>query len=119
MNRDYERIIRNNRRRRARQLRKHIIMFLSTVLMIIVVSFGMFSMHVKADTKDSVHIYKYYKNVTVTKDDTLWGYAKQYAPDGDYEKYIREVKRTNNLQDDNIQVSSNIILPYYSEEFLN
>ena len=82
------------------------------------ISFGVFSIHAKADSHDSVHIYKYYKSVIVHENDTLWNYALQYAPDDDYDKYIKEVVRMNNLRDDNIVVSMNLIIPYYSNEFM-
>lgn len=116
---DYETVIRHNRNRRNRQLRRHIRILLLTVVAVLGISFGMFSIHAKADSHDSVHVYKYYKSVTVHGNDTLWNYAMKYAPDDDYDKYIREVVRMNNLRDDNIDVSMNIIIPYYSNEFVD
>ena len=118
MRNDYDLMIRHNRNRRNRQLRRPLRILLFTVLAVLVISFGMFSIHAKADSHDSVHIYKYYKSVTVHGDDTLWNYALQYAPDDDYDRYIKEVVHMNNLYDDNIEVSMNLIIPYYSTEFI-
>ena len=116
---DYDTVIRHNRNRRNRQLRRHIRIFFLTVLIVFGISFGMFSIHAKADSHDSVHTYKYYKSVTVQCNDSLWDYAVKYAPDEDYDSYIKEVVRMNNLQDDNINASMNLILPYYSNEFID
>ncbi len=119
MNNNYDMMIRHNRNRRNRQLRRHIRILFLTVIAVLGISFGMFSIHAKADSHDSVHVYKYYKSITVHNNDTLWDYALQYSPDEDYDRYVREVVRMNNLRDDNIDVSMNLIIPYYSYEFMD
>ena len=118
MNKDYDRMIRLNKNRRTRQLSRNIILTIATLLTIFALSFGLFSIHAKADSKDFLYIYKYYKSVTVTHNDTLWNYARLYSPDDDYERYIREVIRMNNLCDESIDVSMNLIIPYYSDTFV-
>ena len=118
MNNSFEKKIRANRTRRARQLRRHLIISAFAFFAIIAISLGFFSIKAKADSKTSIHTYKYYKSLTVNADDSLWEYALLYAPDDNYDKYIKEVIRMNNLNDDNIITGMSIILPYYSDEFL-
>lgn len=103
--------------RRTQQIKRRVILFFLTVIAVIVISLVFFSTKANAQSKDSVPIYKYYKSVSVTSQDTLWGYAVCYAPDEDYERYINEVIRMNNLRGDKIITGMNIVLPYYSTEF--
>lgn len=117
MNREYELKIRRNHKRRIRQMRRRFLSFIITVMIVYIISFGLFSNKVKAESKDSIHLYKYYKSVTVSTHDTLWDYANKYSIDSN-EKYIEEVKRMNHLSSDEIIVGMNLIIPYYSDIFV-
>lgn len=117
MNTNYERKIRLNRIRRIRQLRRRLFMGVGTLLLILIISISFFSIQAKAESKNTIHEYKYFKSVTVSSNDTLWNYAKEYSNDGNYEKYINEVIRINNLNDDKILIGMNLVIPYYSSEF--
>ncbi len=117
-----ERRIRNNKLRRRRQLRRNICISLMTFMLVAGFSVLFFSFGAKAQTDAGDDVsYKYYKSITVQAGDTIWDYAGLYA-DKDfydsYENYIKEVMNINHLKDDNIICGQNIILPYYSNEFI-
>lgn len=116
-----ERRIRNNKLRRRRQLRRNICISLMTFMLVAGFSVLFFSFGSRAQTDAGDVSYKYYKSVTVQAGDTIWDYAGLYA-DKDfydsYDNYIKEVMNINHLKDDNIICGQNIILPYYSNEFI-
>ncbi len=119
-----ERRIRNNRYKRKRQLRQQFLFLFMTILFIGIFSLLGFSMKAKAQsTTDAENIqYKYYMSVQVEAGDTLWDYAKLYANNTyykSYKNYIEEVVQINSLSNDEITTGQYIILPYYSNEFIN
>lgn len=61
--------------------------------------------------------YKYYTNITVNSDDTLWTIAEEYYSKEfkDMHKYIKEVCEINDIGYD-IYPGQVIIVPYYSSE---
>ena len=66
--------------------------------------------------------FKYYTSVTVEAGETLWSLADEYI-DYDYykdkNKYISEVRTINHLDDDyTIIAGQTLIVPYYSEEYV-
>ena len=64
--------------------------------------------------------YKYYTSVTVSYGDTLTDIAQKYITKEykDTEAYIREVCAINHLEsEDSLLAGTDIIVPYYSEEF--
>lgn len=116
-----ERRIRNNKLRRRRQLRRNICISLMTFLLVTGFSVLFFSFGSKAQTDTEDVSYKYYKSITVQTGDTIWDYARLYADKNfydSYDNYIKEVMTINHLEDDNIIYGQNIILPYYSNEFV-
>lgn len=63
--------------------------------------------------------YKYYTSVRIEHGDTLWSIAEKYISN-EYESiyaYIRELKRMNNLNSDDIVAGQNITIAYYSDEY--
>lgn len=117
MDHKYERKIKRNRIRRIRQLRRRLLCGILTIISIITISLLFFSIQAKAESKDAKHIYKYYKSVVVTSDDSLWNFAVNNSYTDDYDEYISEVLRMNNLTDSKLNVGMNLVIPYYSEEF--
>lgn len=121
MNRDSERRIRNNRIRRQRQLRRHVILCLFTFLLVISLSLIFFSFRTRAQSNDEKIMYKYYKSIMVNNGDSLWKYAETYGDKQYYatpDDYIKEVMSMNFLEDENIISGQYLILPYYSSEFI-
>ncbi len=61
--------------------------------------------------------YKYYTNVTVSPNDTLWTIAEEYCTKefGGMHNYIKEVCKINDIGYD-IYPGQVIIVPYYSDE---
>lgn len=113
-----DRRIRNNKRMRKLQLRRHMMMSLLTVLLVLGCSGLFFGFKSKAQSGDERIPCKYYKSVMVRSGDTIWDYADLYA-DWDFydshDSYIREVMNMNGLADEHIQSGQYILLPYYSD----
>lgn len=61
----------------------------------------------------SVYGYKEvsYISVYVKKGDTLWDIAKKYKQKGDIRKYIKEIKKVNNLEDSIIFEGDVLMIP--------
>lgn len=117
-----ERRIRNNKLRRQRQLRHHIMMFMTTALLIACFSVCFFSFKAKAQSETEDIAYKYYKSIVVKSGDTIWDYAEEYAHEDyydSYDSYVKEVIRINAMTDDSIQSGQYLIIPYYSYEFIS
>lgn len=114
-----ERRIRNNRLRRRRQLRRHLIMCMLTFVLVISLSSVFFALRTKAQNSNEDILYKYYKSVMVEDGDTLWNYAELYGNKQVHEKnedYIKEVIEMNFLDSDEITAGQYLILPYYSPD---
>ena len=115
-----ERRIRNNKIRRQRQLRRNVFAGTFILMLILVFSIGGFSIGIKTQAKESVVLYKYYKNIEVQYGETLWDIADTYFCEErykDYEHYIAEVMYINGLYNAEVSAGSYLIIPYYSEEF--
>ena len=71
-------------------------------------------------SQNEVTLYKYYKNVEIQNDDTLWDLAKEnYCKNKQsIKEYMNEVKSINHLTDDSIVAGNYLVLPYYSETFV-
>lgn len=116
-----ERRIRNNRRRRQRELRRHIIISVLTLCLALTFAFCITSINTKAkDSSEAVEI-KYYTSITVSAGDSLWSLASEhmgnhYASASDY---IDEVMNMNALSDETIYAGQHLIIPYYSTEYKN
>lgn len=118
MNNKYEIRIKKNKLRRKRQLRRRILFTLSTTFAVIILSIILFGIKANAEGKDADHVYKYFKSVLVSSDDTLWDYAKSYSNSCNYQAYVNEVININHLDGEFIESGMNLIIPYYSEEFV-
>lgn len=116
-----ERRIRNNRIRRQREMRKNFLMFIMTVCLIITCSVSLNGFRSNAKDDSIKTSYKYYKSITIDKNDTLWSIAEEYMDDEHYDSvtdYINEVKNMNSLMDDEIQYGEHIVIPYYDDTFV-
>lgn len=115
-----ERRIRNNRRKRQRQLRRNFIMVIFSIFLIGGLSIGCFAIGSKAQDKEETILYKYYTNIEVQYGETLWNIADTYFCEEKYKSYnhyIAEVMELNGLYDENIPAGYYLMVPYYSSEF--
>ena len=116
-----ERRIRVNRMKRRRELRKHILTLVLTFVLVITCSMMFFTVKTKAQNRDEAVYYKYYKSITVSRGDSLWIYAAEYADEDhydSYQNYIDEVLQMNGLSSESITAGQHLIVPYYSAEFV-
>ena len=116
-----ERRIRVNRMKRRRELRKHILTLALTFVLVITCSMMFFTVKTKAQNRDEVVYYKYYKSITVSRGDSLWIYAAEYADEDhydSYQNYIDEVLQINGLFSEDITIGQHLVVPYYSAEFV-
>ena len=119
MNREYELKIKRNRIRRKRQLRRNFILFVFSIIMVLTLSITFFGIKANAESKNKEHVYKYFKSVTVNNNDTLWDYAMNFSNDDNYQAYVDEVVIINHLYNGEIEYGMNLVIPYYSKEFIN
>lgn len=116
-----ERRIRNNRIRRRRELRRHFLAFVFTLILSAGISVTFFSLRTRAQNSNEEIQYKYYKSIVIESGDTLWNLAEEYGTSdhyGSHQEYINEVMRMNGLSDDRITAGQYIIIPYYTSEFV-
>lgn len=113
--------IRENKRRRNAEIRKHIFQLIFALAFICVAILCANSIISKAGDahKEDISV-KYYKNIRVEPGETLTSIAKTYADDKHYEtldRYIQEVVYMNHLADaDDICAGYYLIIPYYAGE---
>ena len=115
-----ERRIRVNRMKRRREL-KHILTLALTFVLVITCSMMFFTVKTKAQNRDEAVYYKYYKSIIVSRGDSLWTYAAEYADEDhydSYQNYIDEVLQINGLFSEDITIGQHLVVPYYSAEFV-
>ncbi|MCM1154546.1 MAG: LysM peptidoglycan-binding domain-containing protein [Roseburia sp.] len=120
-NRRSENRIRRNRIRRQREIRRHMMMGIMTLCLVITFSFSVNGFLSKAKDDSEPASFKYYKSITIANDDTLWSIAQEYMDEEHYdstEDYIKEVKKLNKLNNDTITYGEHLIVPYYSNEYV-
>ncbi|MCI8738041.1 MAG: hypothetical protein HFI11_13930 [Lachnospiraceae bacterium] len=115
--------IRNNKRKRNAEIRKHILLLIFAVVFIFVAILGINRMISEAGKAEEEALsFKYYKSIRIESGDTLTSVAHTYADQVHYEnhhKYIQEVVYMNHLEDaDDIREGTYLIIPYYSNELL-
>ena len=108
-------------RKSRRTIKRAIVLSVFSLLLVISLSLGCFSIWSKAQDKDEVQFYKYYTNIEVKYGDTMWDIAARYCDDhyADYHSYIDEVMRINRMLEPELKAGSSLIVPYYSVELKN
>jgi len=112
-----------NKKRRKAELRKRTAQVLFAVCFVCIILLGVNRIISKAGTtKEEELSFKYYKSISVQEGDTLTSIAKVYADEEHYssvEKYVQEVMYINHLKNaDKICAGDYLIVPYFSDEFL-
>ena len=95
-------------------------MFIFTVVFILTLSIGGFVIGSEAQDNESIVLYKYYTNIEVQYDETLWDIADRYYCEAKYDNYahyISEVMHINGIYCEDVSAGSYLIVPYYSAEF--
>lgn len=106
--------------KRQREIRRKLLLFLITAFLIIGFAFCFHAITSYASTGEENPDYKYYTSIVITSGDTLWSIAKEYADAhyGNLDDYISEVASINHLKSNEIKAGQYLIIPYYSEEFI-
>lgn len=115
-----ERRIRNNRRKRQQDLKRKGIILMLGIMSVLVISTIFFSFSSKASDTSNETCYKYYTSILLQDGDSLWSLAEKNRDEHFPSKkaYIDEIKKVNNLSDDDILISGQyLIVPYYSSKF--
>lgn len=115
--------IRDNKRRRNAEIRRHIAQFILAAVFVCIVVFGVNSIISRAgDTREEELSFKYYKNICLEPGETLTSIARTYADKEHYsttDKYIQEVVYMNHLEDaDAVSAGDYLIIPYHSNKLL-
>lgn len=111
----------NAERRSRRYLTAGFMAGAITVVLIIVISFGIGSFYSSA--QEGPEAIKYYKSVQINKGDSLWSIAEVYMSD-DYDSvydYMTELVELNQLNDhevDHLQEGDYLTVVYYDTEFV-
>lgn len=109
--------------RRQREFKRKCFTVMLTFCLVILCAVSYHAIQTNASTgEDNVH-FKYYTDIIVSKGETLWDIAEKYIDYSVYKNkndYIAEVQSINHLQNkDAIRTGQHLIVPYYSEEFIN
>lgn len=115
--------IRDNKRRRNAEIRRHFVQLILAAGFICIAVFGINSIISRAgDTREEELSFKYYKNICIEPGETLTSIARTYADREHYsttDKYIQEVVYMNHLEDaDAVAVGDYLIIPYHSNKLL-
>ena len=122
MNYIERRELRNSRRkaRREQQIKRNLFLIVLTVFLVLF--FVMFyHVIVSHASTESDLTYKYFTGITVQSGDTLWSIAEEYMDAEHYDSiqaYIKEVMKTNNMHSDSIIAGQLLIVPYYSNVYM-
>ena len=104
------------KRMRMRQVRRNRRIVLIMVIIFAAVLFSVLfnRLHVFAEKPMT---YKYYTQVRVERNDTLWSIAEKYMTDEyiSMNQYVREVQKINDIGPV-VEYGQYLMVPYYSEE---
>ena len=106
--------------RRKRQQRIRGIVSISALIVSIIIVFSVFGMSTNARSIHDHPEYKYFMSYELEYGDSLWTIASTYADDHyvSIEEYIDEVCIINSISEESSLIAgTNLIIPYYSQEF--
>lgn len=116
-----ERIRKMRKARRRQILFRRCLLAAASILIMTFLSFALRGLTVRAKSGFGEQtLYKYYKNIEIQPNDTLWTLAQDHYCDQkqSIQEYIAEVQNINHLTDDHIVSGDHIVLPYYSTQFI-
>ena len=92
------------------------IAFLSVVLIcaLLLIGISIKSVSNSSDTTSGIGE-KFYTSIEVSKGDTLWSIADDYAVRGyaDKRAYVDEISKLNHLKSETIHAGEHLVIPYY------
>lgn len=106
----------NKRRNTKKRRQVQIVASMVGVIILTIFTLTVSASEINAVSDTSGIRYKYFTTVYVENGDTLWSIASEYATDeyDDFDMYIAEVKKLNDLKSNTLQHGSHICVPYYS-----
>lgn len=132
--------IRMNRLKRKQQVRNQIVIIVATICIVVILAILTGSFLSKASNSQQPTAFKYYTSVQVKAGDTLWNIAQNNLKNHNtivestsiesglilsdsvsedmVAEYVKEVVRTNHLKEETIHAGQYIVIPYYSQEFI-
>ena len=82
--------------------------FLSVIFLVILTAFFLFFNHTDASNRVQ------YETIQVSRGDTLWAIAGNWAPEGmDVREYICRIKKANDMERSDIYAGDELVLPVY------
>ena len=112
----YEMQVRNNKIRRTKELGRHIIILVLSVVLFITLAVLFFSSKSFAADKNEEELYKYYRSYQIQPGDSLYGISEEFSVQNymDNDDFVNEVMFINNITEGELLVAGNfIIVPYY------
>ena len=107
--------------RRKRQQRIRGIISLSALILSIIIVFSISGLVTNARSTNDKQEYKYFTSYEVEQGDSLWLIASRNSDDHyeSVEEYMEEICIINSISKDSTLIAgNNIIIPYYSYEFM-
>lgn len=106
-------------RRKRRRIRNYLAF--SLLLLFICLSGMVYNtMIVEATQGDSSMdgLYKYYTEIRVCRDDTLWSIASEHIGIGydSLEEYMQEIRDLNSISFNKLEYGQRLVIPYYSSD---
>lgn len=109
---------RQRRALRAKKIKRNRMIAAATVVTILLLCITIGSIVLKTEAADEQASYKYYTEVFVDRDCSLWSLARKYMSQeyDSQQSYIDEICSINNIYDESIEYGQRIVVPYYSSE---
>ncbi len=108
--------------RRQRERKRRALSLAATLCLILVCAVSYHAITTSAHTDEDGMDFKYYTNITVQSGESLWDIAGDHMDEEHYESrsdYMKEVQHINHLEEgDLLRAGQHIVIPYYSEEFV-
>ncbi len=111
-----ERRIHSNRLKRRQERRRNVLLFVTTVWLVLSLTFTCSGFLSNAKEQEMSGEHKYYTSILIREGDTLWSIARTYM-DHHYsceEDYIRELCSINSLADEEIRAGMYLVIPYFN-----
>lgn len=112
-----QRVLRNRRRRRLRHYLALGILLIALCMTGII--YSAIVVEATQGQEEESPLYKYFTEIRVDRDDTLWSISRKYMGQGydSIDDLADEIRQINSISFDRIDYGQRLIIPYYSEEW--